>query len=80
LARDHTGSGKTLAFILPLLERMRKNEEGKSSKSLGPSTLIIAPTRELAIQSKEVIEKLQNDREELRLACLYGGKNMYEQK
>ncbi len=80
LARDHTGSGKTLAFTLPLLERIR-SKLSQSEKSIrGPQVLIIAPTRELAIQSKGVLETLQNHRDEFKLSCLYGGKNMFEQK
>ena len=58
LARDHTGSGKTLAFTLPLLEKLRTQPDWKNNKTHGPRVLIIAPTRELAIQSKGVLELL----------------------
>jgi ATP-dependent RNA helicase DeaD len=78
LARDHTGSGKTLAFTLPLLERIRSKNSQSNEAVTGPQILIIAPTRELAIQSKGVLESLQNYKDEFRLSCLYGGKNMFE--
>ena len=57
---------------------MQKSEKGIDVK--GPQILIIAPTRELAIQSKDVIDRLQNSKDEFKLSCLYGGKNMFEQK
>lgn len=47
MASAQTGTGKTAAFVLPLLERLMKRSkiEGK-----GPRTLILTPTRELALQ------------------------------
>jgi ATP-dependent RNA helicase DDX52/ROK1 len=48
-----TGSGKTAAFVLPLLGRLENvHQEG------GPRGLIVAPTRELALQVNEVVQKL----------------------
>src|SRR5437773_12314510 len=47
-----TGTGKTLAFVLPMLERLF----GKH----GTRALILAPTRELAVQIEEQIEKFCN--------------------
>ena len=58
-----TGSGKTLAFLVPLVERL---EPGKP----GPRGLIVAPTRELAIQVEAVFKSLDSG---LRTALLYGG-------
>ena len=43
-----TGSGKTLAFLLPLLLLLRSHSPG------GPRALVLAPTRELATQTKRV--------------------------
>jgi ATP-dependent RNA helicase RhlE len=43
-----TGTGKTAAFALPILEHLLKNERKRQPKS--PRVLVIAPTRELAIQ------------------------------
>ena len=43
-----TGSGKTGAFVLPMIERLMQNSE--HPKPGMPRALILAPTRELAIQ------------------------------
>ena len=50
-----TGTGKTAAFSLPLLERMMAND--RHFKTRNPKVLILAPTRELASQIAESIEK-----------------------
>lgn len=46
-----TGTGKTAAFALPILEHLSKNQARRTPKS--PRVLVIAPTRELAIQIHE---------------------------
>ncbi len=46
-----TGTGKTAAFALPILEHLSNNPTRKTPKS--PRVLVIAPTRELAIQIHE---------------------------
>ena len=46
-----TGTGKTAAFALPILEHLSNNEKRRVPKS--PRVLVIAPTRELAIQIEE---------------------------
>ena len=46
-----TGSGKTLAFLLPLISLLEKNENQLQS-------LILVPTRELAIQIEQVIREM----------------------
>jgi superfamily II DNA/RNA helicase len=58
-----TGSGKTLAFLLPLVQRATRGGPG-------PRILVIAPTRELALQVESVYQTLESD---LRCALLYGG-------
>jgi ATP-dependent RNA helicase RhlE len=50
LACAQTGTGKTAAFALPLLHRMSEPGHGRRS---GPSVLVLAPTRELALQISE---------------------------
>jgi ATP-dependent RNA helicase RhlE len=64
-----TGSGKTLAYLIPLLDRI---EPG----SPGPRALIVAPTRELAIQVDAVFKSLDS---QLRTALLYGGVGYHTQ-
>jgi ATP-dependent RNA helicase RhlE len=62
-----TGTGKTLAFVLPMLERLF----GKP----GTRGLVLAPTRELALQIHEQIEKFRNGYH-LRAAVVIGGVGM----
>ena len=60
LARGHTGSGKTISFGAALVERLAPG--GKSAKRRGqgrpPSALILAPTRELALQIDRTVQPL----------------------
>lgn len=63
LANSETGSGKTLAFVLPILERLlhcpsiRMRREGMKNVCI-TKILILLPTRELALQCYEVVERL----------------------
>jgi len=45
-----TGTGKTAAFVLPMLQRLSAKTEDGRPKSCHPRALILAPTRELAVQ------------------------------
>jgi superfamily II DNA/RNA helicase len=71
LARSQTGSGKTLAFAITIVERI---EPGRG----GPSALVLAPTRELAVQILEEIRPLAAIRK-LRVAVAYGGAGLKAQ-
>lgn len=53
LATAQTGTGKTLAFLIPIAERMLK------AKTTGVQALVLAPTRELAIQVQQQYEDLR---------------------
>lgn len=66
-----TGTGKTLAFGIPLLQCT--NKELKA-----PQSLVIAPTRELAVQIYESLSKI-GQKIGVRLAVIYGGVSMEEQ-
>lgn len=66
-----TGTGKTLAFVLPLINKI--NIELRK-----PQALIIAPTRELAIQIYESI-RLVSKNLKITTALIYGGVSMDEQ-
>jgi len=68
-----TGTGKTAAFVLPILERLRQDPRG------GIRALIVSPTRELAEQTCEVINKL-GSRTGLHGTAIYGGVGMEQQK
>jgi superfamily II DNA/RNA helicase len=56
-----TGSGKTLGFILPMLIHISKNVrylksvQGDRNQLPGPMGVVLAPTRELAIQIQQVV-------------------------
>jgi ATP-dependent RNA helicase RhlE len=64
-----TGTGKTAAFSLPILNRLRENQQGHVR------ALIISPTRELAEQTCEVINGL-GQKTGLQSAAIYGGVGM----
>jgi ATP-dependent RNA helicase RhlE len=65
-----TGTGKTAAFLLPIIERLA----GKS----GTRALILAPTRELALQIAEELERFGRGRR-VRGATVIGGVGMAPQ-
>ncbi len=65
LAKSPTGSGKTLAFGIPLVQRTDRSQ-GR------PSSLVLVPTRELAVQVADVIAMLAKPRG-LSVATAVGG-------
>ncbi len=70
-----TGTGKTAAFVLPILNHLLKTpSHGKHTR-----VLIVAPTRELAEQNREVI-KLLGRHTHIRSAVVYGGVGFTSQK
>ena len=71
LAQSPTGSGKTLAFGVPLVERLRDSDPR-------PSALVLAPTRELALQIVEDLRPLAHIRA-LSIAAVYGGAGIVKQ-
>ncbi|WP_438354570.1 DEAD/DEAH box helicase [Microbacterium sp. CJ88] len=59
LARGRTGSGKTIAFGAPLVERILKSQAGQRREfGRNPRALILAPTRELALQIDRTIQPI----------------------
>jgi ATP-dependent RNA helicase RhlE len=72
LASAETGSGKTAAFALPLIERLQKPIRGKAR------ALVLAPTRELALQI-EVHTRRFNRASRLRTVALVGGESVTKQ-
>jgi len=63
-----TGTGKTAAFLLPLIESTLKDKKNRK-------TLILAPTRELAIQIEEELKKLAKGLRLFSVVCV-GGVNI----
>ena len=67
-----TGTGKTAAFVLPILQRLQQNPQGRIR------ALVISPTRELAEQTCTVINQL-GSKTGLQSVSIYGGVSMEEQ-
>jgi ATP-dependent RNA helicase RhlE len=72
-----TGTGKTAAFTIPILQLMHQQREGKSNQHR-IQTLILTPTRELAIQIGESIEAYGKFLP-LRHVVIFGGVSQYSQ-
>jgi len=74
-----TGSGKTLAFSIPALAHLKHRVESEGKRKKGcPMMLIIAPTRELAMQSQVVLEQAGASCG-VRSTCVYGGVPKWQQ-
>ena len=69
LVSSQTGSGKTAAFVLPGLQRLRTPS---AIAGKGPRMLVLAPTRELAMQVQKAIHGYCSG-QKLITACLVGG-------
>ena len=72
IAKAPTGSGKTFAFGIPMVEHT--NPQG-----LDVTGLILAPTRELAMQIQDELRQLCAFLPGIRVACLYGGQPIERQ-
>jgi superfamily II DNA/RNA helicase len=78
LVSSRTGSGKTAAFVLPALQRViearrdpaKKRERGQPT---GPRVLVLAPTRELAMQVSKACSVYGRNVQGLRVATIVGG-------
>ncbi len=71
IGQAQTGTGKTAAFGLPMLEKI----DAKRRQIQG---LVIAPTRELAIQTQEELHRLGKDKK-IRVSAVYGGADISRQ-
>jgi len=65
-----TGTGKTAAFALPILQRLAETSDSKNRRD--PRALVLAPTRELAIQIAEAF-RTYGRHLQLRDVVIYGG-------
>lgn len=70
IAQAQTGTGKTFAFVLPILEKM-------DTDANHVQTLILTPTRELAIQITAEIMKMKQ--ETVKVLAVYGGQDVDKQ-
>ena len=71
-AKAPTGTGKTMAFGIPIIERIDPENEAVQA-------VILAPTRELAMQISEEMREVAVCHEGVRLVCLYGGQPIGKQ-
>lgn len=71
IGQAQTGTGKTAAFGLPMLNKI-------DPKNRNVQGLVIAPTRELAIQVQEELYSLSKDKK-VRVTCVYGGASIGHQ-
>ena len=72
IAKAPTGTGKTFAFGIPMVEHC----DPAGSQVTG---LVLAPTRELAIQIRDELRDLCAFKEGVRVVCLYGGQPIDKQ-
>ncbi|MEA3554813.1 MAG: DEAD/DEAH box helicase [Campylobacterota bacterium] len=82
LAIARTGTGKTAAFVLPMLQSI-KNKQIEATKNNDTSSrvltkLIIAPTRELALQLEKSVKSYATHMD-VETCCVYGGSNIKPQ-
>ncbi len=74
IGQAQTGTGKTAAFGIPVLEKVNKNKDVKH-----PQTLILCPTRELAVQAAEEIRKIAKYMHGVKVLPIYGGQDISKQ-
>lgn len=72
IAQAQTGTGKTFAFLLPILEKIVPHSDYIQA-------LIVTPTRELALQITEEVNKLTHDLEGVDVLAVYGGQDVDKQ-
>lgn len=71
IGQANTGTGKTAAFLIPLIDKMLKNRNQKA--------LVVAPTRELALQIQDEFKTFAHNMD-LKSILIIGGSNMDRQR
>ncbi|MGR5116756.1 DEAD/DEAH box helicase [Photobacterium damselae] len=72
LGKAQTGTGKTAAFSLPLLNKLKLSQHK-------PQAIVMAPTRELAIQVAAEVKTLGQNIQGLKVLEIYGGASIVDQ-
>lgn len=72
VGQSQTGTGKTAAFVIPLLQKINADLRK-------PQVIVLAPTRELAMQIREEFYKLSYG-SNIRSIAVYGGSNIRSQR
>jgi ATP-dependent RNA helicase DeaD len=70
IAQAQTGTGKTAAYALPIIEKLLLEEKSKR-----PRSLVLAPTRELAMQIAQEVGLFVGERA-LKTVTVYGGQQI----
>ena len=71
LASAQTGTGKTIAYLIPLIMRLMQNKQD--------CALVLAPTRELAMQVNQALTLMLGSSSSIKSALLIGGASMFKQ-
>ena len=71
LGQAQTGTGKTAAFALPILSNLKDAK----CKKYSPDVLVLAPTRELAIQVAESFKGFAKKLSNIKVTAIYGGQD-----
>lgn len=66
IGQSQTGTGKTIAFGIPIIEKLH-------TRSKTVQSIILCPTRELAIQVAEELKRLLKYRKDINILPVYGG-------
>src|SRR6185436_312147 len=72
IGQAQTGTGKTAAFAIPILEKLDPNRNEVQA-------LVLAPTRELALQVSDAIHTYSKHMGRVRVLPVYGGQPIYRQ-
>jgi len=78
LVKARTGSGKTIGFALPIIEKIMAERGGqRPMRGRAPASVILAPTRELALQIQREFIRIES---EVNSVCVYGGAPSHPQE
>ena len=72
VATAQTGTGKTLAFLIPAVDKLLADNRPAAGAKKAPQALVLAPTRELALQIADTFSKITS-LTPLRCAVVVGG-------
>ncbi|XP_022106031.1 probable ATP-dependent RNA helicase DDX31 isoform X2 [Acanthaster planci] len=79
LVKSQTGSGKTLAYAVPIINSLR-DRDPKVQRSDGPYAIVLVPTRELALQSFNTLQKVLKPFQWIVPGYLMGGEKKKAEK
>ena len=80
LVRSPTGSGKTLAYAVPIVQSLVSRGASTVTRAAGTFAIILVPTRELCLQTHEVVRLLTTPFPSLVTSTLMGGERKKAEK